>query len=144
LVSPKGAGAWLPGTIFPAVMAAALIFDASPASAQPAVPRGRAQATSQAGVPNSLETAKLVWSIMVAVDQANRTGNYSVLRGLGGPALQAAQTNDSLARVFADLRARRIDVGNALLVTPTYEIGPLLHPRDCCGYEACFRCGRKV
>ena len=63
---------------------------------------------------------------MVAVDQANRTGNYSVLRGLGGPAFQAAQTNDSLARVFADLRARRIDVGNALLVTPTYEIGPLI------------------
>jgi hypothetical protein len=63
---------------------------------------------------------------MAAVDHANRTGNYSVLRDLGAPGFQANNTAASLAGVFTQIRDQRYDVGNALLVVPNYEIPPTI------------------
>lgn len=77
-------------------------------------------------VPDALQLAKLVWSTMAAIDDANRAGNYSVLRDLGAPGFQ--QNNDAakLAQVFASLRAQNIDLGNTLLLAPTWAAPPTL------------------
>lgn len=101
-------------------------------AATPAVGQGRAQlraqapapATAQAGVPDALTVAKLVWSTMAAVDQANATGNYSVLRDLGAPSFQANNNAATLAGIFQTIRNQRLDLSNTLLVTPTFDIGP--------------------
>ena len=61
---------------------------------------------------------------MAAVDHANVTGNYSVLRDLGAPSFQANNNAAALASVFQGIRNQRIDLGNVLLVSPNYEIPP--------------------
>lgn len=77
-------------------------------------------------IPQEIFVSKLIWSTMAAVDHANRTGNYSVLRDLGAPGFQANNTAASLAGVFNDIRTQGYDVGNTLLVVPNYEIPPTI------------------
>lgn len=75
-------------------------------------------------VPDALEMSKLIWSTILAVDHANRSGNYSVLRDLGAQGFQINNNAAQLAQVFAGIRAQRIDLSNALLVPPTYSEAP--------------------
>jgi hypothetical protein len=93
---------------------------AVPAAIAPGQP---AAAQAQANVPDSQALAKLVWSTMAALDQANQTGNYSVLRDLGAPGFQTANSAATLGGIFQSLRAQRIDLGNTLLVVPIYQAG---------------------
>ena len=67
---------------------------------------------------------KLVWSSVAALDQANRTGNYSVLRDLGAPSFQANNSPTTLAGVFERLRNAHIDLANTFVVTPVYTSAP--------------------
>ena len=75
-------------------------------------------------VPDQLELSKLIWSTILAVDHANRSGNYSVLRDLGAQGFQINNDAATLAQIFAGLRSQRIDLANALLVPPTYLEAP--------------------
>jgi hypothetical protein len=101
---------------------AALLLLAVPVSAQAQAP----PSPGQEAVPDSMTVAKLVWSIMAAADQANRTGNYSVLHDLGAPAFQAGNSVGALAAVFQSLRNARIDLANTLLVNPNYDFPPAI------------------
>jgi len=69
---------------------------------------------------------KLIWSAMAAVDQADQTGNYSVLRDLGAPGFQANNSAATLAQVFAGLRNQRVDLGYTLTVVPTLQFPPAI------------------
>ena len=60
----------------------------------------------------------LVRTALVALNQANFTGNYSVLRDLGTPQLQAANSQAQLGIAFTDLRERRLDLSRVLLLSP--------------------------
>ena len=93
---------------------------------RPAQPQARPAAPVQTAMPDSLLALKLIWSTMAALDHANQTGNYSVLRDLGAPSFQANNSAATLAGTFQALRNQRIDVANALIVTPVYEIPPSL------------------
>lgn len=75
-------------------------------------------------IPDGLELAKLVWSTLLAVDSANKSGNYSVLRDLAAPGFQQANDAARLSEIFAGLRNSRIDLSNVLLLTPTYSQTP--------------------
>lgn len=75
-------------------------------------------------VPDQLQLAKLIWSTMVAVDQGNKSGNYSVLRDISSTGFQINNDPAKLAQVFANIRSSRIDLSDALLVPPTYTIAP--------------------
>jgi hypothetical protein len=81
-----------------------------------------------AAAPDSSTVLKLIWSAMAAVDHANQTGNYSVLRDLGAPSFQANNNAATLAGVFAALRAQRTDLSNALVVIPALEFAPAVLP----------------
>jgi len=94
-----------------------------PASPAP-VRQPPAAAIANVPVPDRLTSLKLLWSIMAAVDHANRTGNYSVLRDLGTPAFQSNNDPASLGAIFAGLRRQQVDLSDTLLVTPTWEIAP--------------------
>lgn len=87
----------------------------SAASAQAAPPP-----PSIAPVPGELEMAKLIWGTMIAVEQANLSGNYSVLRDMSSPSFQQLNDPSRLAQIFASIRASRIDLSNTLLLAPTY------------------------
>jgi hypothetical protein len=78
---------------------------------------------SRQPVPSELELAKLIWSTMAMIEHANRSGNYSVLRDTSATGFQIANDPARLAGIFAGLRATRIDLGNTLIVAPSY-LGP--------------------
>jgi hypothetical protein len=94
---------------------------AAPAIAQQPVP---AAAASSVPMPSEIEMARLVWSTMSAVGQANETGNYSVLRDLAAPGFQIANDQSKLTQIFAGLRASGVDLSVTLLATPIYRSPP--------------------
>ncbi|MGQ0559688.1 MAG: hypothetical protein ACT4OE_08915, partial [Sphingosinicella sp.] len=75
-------------------------------------------AAPAAPVPDARTVLKLVWSTMAAVEHANVTGNYSVLRDLGSAGFQANNSAATLAANFAAIRERRLDLAETLTVAP--------------------------
>ena len=104
------------------MLAASAPVEAQRTPARPAAPAPAAAAP--AALPDQLTVAKLVWSTMAAVDHANRTGNYSVLRELGSPGFRSANTPAGLAAIFAAVRQQRLDLSNTLLVEPILDFPP--------------------
>jgi hypothetical protein len=94
---------------------AAALLGVAPAHAQAPAP------AAQIVVPDSHTIKKLIWSTMAALDQANRTGNYSVLRDLAAPGFQAKNSTAALAGIFQTLRAQQMDLGDSLVVIPIYD-----------------------
>ena len=95
--------------------------------AQPQRPAPRTPGLAPAAirpVPDQLQLAKLIWSTMAAVDHANRSGNYSVLRDISSTGFQINNDPATLAQIFAAIRNSRIDLANALLVPPSYTAAP--------------------
>ena len=65
-------------------------------------------------------------SMMAAVDHANRTGNYSVLRDMGSSAFQQNNNQATLTTIFASLREQGVDLSNTLVMNPVWEVPPSL------------------
>lgn len=80
--------------------------------------------------PSQLELSKLIWSTVAAVDHANKSGNYSVLRDISAQGFQINFNPARLTEVFAGIRNLDIDLSNALLVPPTYYEAPQLIGND--------------
>ena len=118
---------FVPGLRAPAVFFAAAALAAVPGSA---VGQANRPAVSSQPVPSELELAKLVWSTIAMVDQANRSGNYSVLRDTSASGFQIQNDPARLGEIFAPIRALRVDLSNALIVAPTYTGGPALLQSD--------------
>jgi hypothetical protein len=107
--------------VFLAVLSA---LTASPVQAQqpvPVAPPASPPSVSAVPIPGELEVMKLVWTTMAAVDHANQSGNYSVLRDLAAPGFQMANDPAKLTQIFASLRASGTDLSNTLLLAPTYR-----------------------
>jgi hypothetical protein len=69
----------------------------------------------------------LVRSTLLALDQANKTGNYTVLRDLGAPDFQ----NNSAARlaeIFAQQRRDNIDLSGVAVIDPQLTLLPQIEP----------------
>ena len=118
-----------PGLRAPAFFCAALVL-ALPVAAPGQAPPGQSRPpVSSQPVPGELELAKMIWSTMAMVDAANRSGNYSVLRDTSANGFQIQNDPARLAEIFASIRQSRVDLGNALIVAPTYTAAPrLLQP----------------
>jgi len=69
----------------------------------------------------------LVRSAILALDQANKTGNYTVLRDLGAPGFQA-NSAARLGEIFAKHRAEGIDLGGAAVLEPQLTLLPQIEP----------------
>ena len=52
----------------------------------------------------------LIRSTLIALNQANTTGNYTVFREMGAPGFQEANSPAQLTESFADLRHRNLDL----------------------------------
>lgn len=100
----------------------ALMLSAGAAQAQTgkAAP---AQAAAQPAV-SAQEALYLVRSSLLTLNDANKSGNYSVLRDLAAPRFQAANSSADLARIFTDLRERKFDLFGVLLIVPRFHAPP--------------------
>jgi hypothetical protein len=60
----------------------------------------------------------LVSSVMLALHQANITGNYTVLRDMSAPGFRNKNTATDLGRIFAPIRETKIDLSQTVLLDP--------------------------
>ena len=76
--------------------------------------------------PRSTATASsiLIRSTLLALDQANKTGNYTVLRDLGAPGFQATNNPAQLGDIFANLRRERIDLSGVAVLRAATDLLP--------------------
>jgi hypothetical protein len=109
---------------------AALTIACSLAQAQEApkaAPGAAAQQQPGIQAPPPEVLLVLIRSAMIALDHANRTGNYSVLREMGGPALQQ-HSSAQLSGAFANLRANKVDLLVTAIATPQLTQQPKVSP----------------
>ncbi len=65
----------------------------------------------------------LIRSTLLALDHANKTGNYTVLRDLAAPAFQV-NTAARLAEIFADQRRDNLDLSGVAAIDPQLSLLP--------------------
>jgi hypothetical protein len=65
----------------------------------------------------------LIRETLLALDQANKTGNYTVLRDLGSPDFQA-NTAARLAEIFAQQRRDNVDLSGVAVIDPQLTLLP--------------------
>lgn len=68
----------------------------------------------------------LIKSSIIALQHANQTGNYSVLRDLGTPVFRERLDQARLTATFANLRSRGVNLAPVLLLTPNLTKQPEL------------------
>jgi hypothetical protein len=105
---------------------------ASPAigrTAPPKEPRGAATPAAPANAAGTVASAAtaqsdaavilmLVRTTLVALHQANMTGNYTVLRDIAAPDFHDHNSAADLARIFGPIRDKHIDLAEAVLLDP--------------------------
>jgi hypothetical protein len=114
-----------------ALIAALLLASTTDAFAEDARPAAPApapqQQQQQQQLPVSLEQALyLIRSTLLSLNDANRTGNYTVLRDLAAPDFQARNTAADLAQSFSDLRRRNFDLFSVALAAPQLSAAPVI------------------
>lgn len=83
-------------------------------------------AAQQAPRPAEIDrngTLVLVRSALMALDHANKTGNYTVLRDLGAPGFQI-NSAARLAEVFAAIRNVKLDLSATTVTEPEFSVPP--------------------
>ena len=117
---------------------AILIAGLAPLSAQQGQPRPGAQTgapIAQAApppavaLPDPYKLNMMIRTAIIALNQANQTGNYTVLRDLGGASFRASNDASRLAEIFATLRKRQLDLSPVLFFLPKLLQPPQLNER---------------
>ena len=71
----------------------------------------------------------LIRSSLLALDQANKTGNYTVLRYIGAPGFQS-NTAVRLGEIFAKLRNDNLDLSGVAVIDPQLNLLPQIEAND--------------
>jgi hypothetical protein len=69
-------------------------------------------------MPSDDKLVILITSSVLALNQANATNNYTVLRAQAAPAFQRINSSERLSQIFGSLRARNLDLSPVILYTP--------------------------
>lgn len=89
-----------------------------PAFAQPKPAQSDTPRAAGPAMPDVLKMNALIRTTLIALSQANTTGNYSVLRDLGAPDFQLNNTQARLTDAFAELRRRNLDFSPIIFFDP--------------------------
>lgn len=66
----------------------------------------------------------LIRTTLLALHQANETGNYTVLRDLSAPGFRDANTAARLGEIFASQRAQKLDLSGVAVLDPQLTLLP--------------------
>ena len=69
-------------------------------------------------MPDQYKLNLLIRTTIIAINQANKTGNYTVLRDLAAPDFQNVNSAEKLAEIFTGLRNSKFDLSPALFFDP--------------------------
>jgi hypothetical protein len=70
----------------------------------------------------------LIRSTLLALDQANKTGNYTVLRDMSAPGFAANNSAARLGDIFAKLRNDNLDLSGVAVIDPQLSLLPQIEP----------------
>jgi hypothetical protein len=87
---------------------------------------GLAQTSAQTPKPAQIDrngVLILIRSSLLALDQANKTGNYTVLRDIGAPGFQS-NSAARLGEIFAKLRNDNLDLSGVAVIDPQLNLLP--------------------
>jgi hypothetical protein len=103
-------------------LSAALAFSSLAQAPKPSTQNNAASAPQPAQIDRN-GVLILIRSTILALDQANKTGNYTVLRDLGAPGFQ---TNNAarLAEIFATQRRDNLDLSGVVVIDPQLTVLP--------------------
>jgi hypothetical protein len=101
----------------------------APAKTAPAPAQAQQQQTPGIALPDSYKLNMMIRTAIVALNQANQTGNYTVLRDLGSISFRMSNDPSRLAEVFAALRKRQLDLSPVLFFTPKLVQQPQVDER---------------
>ena len=107
------------------VVALGLVGGVPPAVAQTAKASEKVQAKAAQIDRNGVLI--LVRGTLLALDQANKTGNYTVLRDLGSANFQGKSAAE-LAEIFANHRRQGLDFGAVAVLEPQLTMLPRIEP----------------
>jgi hypothetical protein len=79
-------------------------------------------------MPGPEKVVLLVRNSLITLNNALKTGNYTVLRDIGAPGFREANSAARLAQIFADLGAKNIDLSAVAVITPQLTQQPSLDP----------------
>jgi hypothetical protein len=68
----------------------------------------------------------LIRNAVIALHQANQTGDYAVLRAMAAPDFQQRNDAAALAKAFTGLRAAKLDLSQAAAVNPRLYTDPVI------------------
>jgi hypothetical protein len=108
------------------VVAGAVTTSAQQTPPQPHPTTPQAAAPKPANIDRN-GVLMLIRSTLLALDQANKTGNYTVLRDLGAPGFQA-NTAARLAEIFAKQRGDKLDLSGVAVIDPQLSLLPQIEP----------------
>lgn len=77
-------------------------------------------------LPDDMKLNMMIRSTVIAVNQANKTNNYTVLRDLGSPRFKEANSVKKLENIFAALRKTKFDLSPVLFFTPQMMAQPAI------------------
>lgn len=117
------------------LLASALAWGLPATAQEPMQPQARPQKKPQPETPRQATPAGidrtgvliLIKSALIALDQANKTGNYTVLRDLGSQSFQV-NTAARLGEIFAAQRNQHVDLSGVFLLDPQLTLLPQIEP----------------
>jgi len=93
-----------------------------PQGTPPAAPPAAATAPLPPGampkMPDQYKLNLLIRTTIIAINQANKTGNYTVVRDLAAPDFQNVNSAEKLAEIFTGLRNSKFDLSPVLFFDP--------------------------
>ena len=90
----------------------------------PAKPAAQAPQAKQELKMETVQLAALIKSTIMALQHANQTGNYSVLRDLGTPVFRERFDLAQLTAIFSNLRSRSVNLSPVLFLAPNLTKQP--------------------
>ncbi|MBT3069631.1 hypothetical protein KKP04_01935 [Rhodomicrobium sp. Az07] len=79
---------------------------------------------------DGVQLAMLIKSTIIALQHANQTGNYSVLRDLGTPLFRERFDQVKLSAIFSGLRGRGVNLSPILVLSPNLTRQPELKDKQ--------------
>ena len=120
---------WVSAGVGLLILGAVATFAQQP-SPQPPPPPSQPSAQQQAAKPANIDrngVLMLIRSTLLALDHANKSGNYTVLRDLGASGFQV-NTAAKLAEIFAKQRADKLDLSGVAVIEPQLSLLPQIEP----------------
>ena len=99
----------------------AALAETKPAPAKPAAQAPQAKQELKMEI---VQLAALIKSTIMALQHANQTGNYSVLRDLGTPVFRERFDQAQLTAIFSNLRSRSVNLSPVLFLAPNLTKQP--------------------